>query len=111
MLPLLLTAAFEGRVPLGEIVKRCVVHPARIFGLQTKGALEIGKDADIVLVNPNVEYELTDQQMLSKCRWTPFVGRKVKGKIEQVFIRGVLAYHQGECVAAPGSGKPVVVQS
>ena len=110
MLPLLLTAAFEGKVPLGEVVRRCVVHPARIFGLQTKGALEIGKDAHIVLVHPDVEYELTDEQMLSKCGWTPFAGRKVRGEIEQVFIRGSLAYHQDGCVVVPGSGKPVLVQ-
>ena len=110
MLPLLLTAASEGKVAPGEIVKRCVVHPAQIFGLKTKGALEIGKDADIVLVNPNVEYELTNEQMLSKCGWTPFAGKKVKGKIEQVFIRGSLAYDQGVCLAEPGSGKPVVKQ-
>ena len=110
MLPLLLTAASEGRVAPGEIVKRCVVHPAHIFGLKTKGALETGKDADIVLVNPNVEYELTNEQMLSKCGWTPFAGKKVKGKIEQVFIRGSLAYDQGVCLAEPGSGKPVLKQ-
>jgi dihydroorotase (multifunctional complex type) len=110
MLPLLLTAAIEGRVALNEIVKRCVVHPARIFGLKTKGALEIGKDADIVLVNPHGEYELINEQMLSKCGWTPFVGRKVKGKIEQVFIRGSLAYNQGVCLAGPGSGRPVLIQ-
>ena len=107
MLPLLLTAASEGRVGLNEIVRRCVVQPARIFGLQTKGALEIGKDADIVLVNPDLEYELTNEQMLSKCGWTPFAGRKVKGKIEQVFVRGSLAYDQGVCLARPGSGRPV----
>ncbi len=111
MLPLLLTAASEGKVPLGEIVKRCVVNPARIFGLKTKGALEVGKDADIVLVNPDVEYELTDEQMLSKCGWTPFAGKRVKGRIEQVFIRGSLAYNQGECLAEPGSGKPVFLQA
>jgi dihydroorotase (multifunctional complex type) len=110
MMPLLLTAASEGKVALNEIVKRCVVHPARIFGLKTKGALEPGKDADIVLVNPNLEYELTNEQMFSKCGWTPFAGKKVKGKIEQVFIRGSLAYDQGECLARPGSGRPVLEQ-
>ena len=111
MLPLLLTAASEGRVRLNEIVKRCVVHPAHIFGLKNKGALEAGKDADIVLVNPDVEYELTDEQMLSKCGWTPFAGRKVKGRIEQVFIRGSLAYDEGVCLVKPGSGKPVLIEA
>lgn len=109
MLPLLLTAASEGKVTLNEIVKRCVVHPARIFGLKTKGALEVGKDADIVLVNPRVEYELTDGQMLSKCGWTPFAGRKITGRIEQVFLRGSLAYDEGRCLVKAGSGKPVLL--
>jgi len=107
MLPLLLTAASEGKIALGEIVKRCVVHPARIFGLKTKGALEVGKDADIVLVNLNQEYEFANEQMLSKCGWTPFAGKKVKGEIKQVFVRGTLAYDRSICLAKPGSGKPV----
>ncbi len=110
MLPLLLTAASEGKVTLNGIVKRCVAHPARIFGLKTKGALEIGKDADIVLVNPDVEYELTDEQMLSKCGWTPFAGRKIRGRIEQVFLRGSPAYDRGRFLLKPGSGKSVLLE-
>ncbi|HET9920195.1 MAG TPA: amidohydrolase family protein, partial [Ktedonobacteraceae bacterium] len=94
-----------------EIVKRCVVHPARIFGLKNKGALEVGKDADIVLVNPDVEYKLTDEQMLSKCGWTPFAGWNIKGRVEQVFLRGSLAYDRGICVVRPSSGKPVVIEA
>jgi dihydroorotase len=107
MLPLLLTSVSEGKITLAQIVQRCVEHPARIFDLQTKGALEIGKDADIVLVNPELEYEITNEQMHSKCGWTPFAGKKVKGTIEQVFVRGTLAYAQNVCLAKPGSGKPV----
>lgn len=107
MLPLLLTAAGQGRITLEEIVKRCVANPARIFGMKTKGALEVGKDADIVLINPQQEYEITNEQMLSKCGWTPFAGTKVIGGIERVFVRGTLAYAQGTCVAEPGSGKPL----
>lgn len=107
MLPLLLTAASEGKIRLEQIVQRCVAHPARIFGLQTKGALEVGKDADIVLVNREQEYEITNEQMLSKCGWTPFAGKKVKGKVEQVFVRGTLAYTRDTCLAKPGDGRPV----
>jgi dihydroorotase (multifunctional complex type) len=107
MLPLLLTAVSEGRMTFEDVIKRCVINPIRIFGLQTKGALEVGKDADIVLVNPDQEYVITNELMLSKCRWTPFAGTRIKGKIQCVFLRGSLAYDQDTCIAAPGSGKMV----
>ena len=107
MLPLLLTAISEGRMTFEDVIKRCVINPIRIFGLKTKGALAVGKDADIVLVNPEQETILNDQQMLSKCGWTPFAGTRVKGKIQCVFLRGSLAYDQDTCIATPGSGKIV----
>lgn len=107
MLPLLLTAASTGRITLSAAIKRCVVNPIQIFGLKSKGALEVGKDADIVIVDPNQEYVLTNEQMLSKCGWTPFAGMKMQGKIQQVFLRGSLAYTEGKCLNQPGSGKAV----
>lgn len=107
MLPLLFNAAQEGKVALSEIIKRCVINPARIFGLKDKGALEVGKDADIVLIDPQQTYEITNEQMLSKCGWTPFAGTKIKGKIQQVFVRGRLAFDHDTCLAQPGDGRHV----
>jgi dihydroorotase, multifunctional complex type len=111
MLPLLLNAASQGRVTLQALIQRCVTNPIRIFGLSTKGALEIGKDADIVLIDPRQEYTITNEQMLSRCGWTPFAGTRVKGKIEQVYVRGTLGYAHETCLAQPGSGKHVAYTS
>ncbi len=107
MLPLLLNAVSEGRISLWQVVERCVVNPVRIFGLKTKGALQVGKDADIVLFNPDEEYTIRDEQMLSKCGWTPFAGTRVRGKVQRVFLRGALVYERDTVLARPGSGKPV----
>lgn len=111
MLPLLLNAVSQGRVSLEAVIERCVVNPAEIFGLKTKGALQVGKDADIVLVNPEEEYVISNEQILSRCGWTPFAGTRIKGKVQRVFVRGHLAYDQGRVLAQPGSGKPVAYQA
>jgi dihydroorotase-like cyclic amidohydrolase len=105
MIPLLLTAAHAGKLTYSDIITRCVTNPIQIFALESKGALELGKDADIVLVDPGQEYVLTDEQMLSKSGWTPFAGMRMKGKIQRVYLRGTLAYEQGICLGSPGSGK------
>jgi dihydroorotase len=107
MLPLLLTAASEGKLTLQDIVQRCVINPVRIFRLRDKGALEVGKHADIVLIDPEQSYEITNEEILSKCGWTPFVGTRVKGKIQQVYLRGTLAYDHDTVLAQPGTGKPL----
>jgi dihydroorotase (multifunctional complex type) len=111
MLPLLMTAVSAGKISLADVIKRCVSNPARIFGLKNKGALAIGKDADIVLFDPQQISEITDQQILSKCGWTPFAGTKVVGKIKEVYLRGTLAYAQETCLAPAGSGKAVQYHS
>lgn len=105
MLPLLLTAASQGKCSLRDIVTHCVVNPARLFGLQTKGALEPGKDADVVLVDPNEEYMLQAEQLSTKCGWSPFAGWTLKGRICQVYLRGHLAYHRGAFLTDPGTGQ------
>jgi dihydroorotase len=107
MLPLLLTAASEGKLTLQDIVQRCVINPVRIFRLRDKGALEVGKHADIVLIDPEQSYEITNEEILSKCGWTPFAGTRVKGKIQQVYLRGTLAYDHDTVLAQPGTGQPL----
>ncbi len=111
MLPLLLNAIAQRRLTLPQVIERCVTNPARIFGLRTKGALEIGKDADIVLVDPEREYTISNEEILSRCGWTPFAGTQIKGQIQQVFLRGNLVYNQGKVKAEPGSGRAVTYKA
>lgn len=98
MLPLLLTAAHEGRLTLDDIVTRCADNPRRIYGLPAQPATWIEVDVDAT-------YELTNAGLKTKVGWTPFAGRRVYGRVERVVLRGETVYAHGEVLAAPGSGK------
>lgn len=110
-LPLMLTATEEGRVALPAIARLMAEGPARVFGLARKGRLAIGYDADLTLVDPTAEWTIDERLLFSKCGWSPFAGRKVKGRVEQVFLRGQLAYEGGKPLLPPGSGRSVTSTS
>lgn len=98
MLPLLLTAAHDGRLTLDDIVTRCADNPRRIYGLPEQPETWIEVDVDAA-------YELTNADLKTKVGWTPFAGQRVYGRIERVVLRGEIVYARGEVLAAPGSGK------
>ncbi len=79
LLPNVLT---EG-LPLGLVTSR----PAERFGLARKGRLEVGYDADIVLVEPGAEWELTAGELRYRQPHSPYVGRQFRGRITRTLVR------------------------
>jgi len=106
-LPLLLTAVSENRISLCEGARLTTAGPASVFGLALKGRLAPGCDADLTLVNPDVEWTIGEQALLTKCGWSPFNGWRVKGRVERVFLRGEEVYRHGQVLAQPGYGRLV----
>ncbi len=106
-LPLLLTAAGEGQLMLSDVVRLTSSGPAAIFGLKRKGGIAPGYDADLVLVNFEQRWTITEENLQTKCGWTPFAGRRVKGRVERVYLRGQLAYADGQVLLEPGYGRAV----
>jgi dihydroorotase (multifunctional complex type) len=94
-LPLMLTAAHEGRLSLQEIARLMAEGPACVFGLERKGRIAPGYDADLALANPEVVWAIGERPLHTKCGWSPFEGRKVRGCVERVFLRGREVYTQG----------------
>ncbi len=110
MLTLLLTAANEKRLTLQDFARLTARIPARVFHLARKGELAAGYDADLALVRLDEEYVL-QKPWQTKCNWSPFEGRRVRGKIARVFLRGREVVRDGEILAEAGSGReayPVV---
>lgn len=100
MLPLLLTAAHEGRLTLADITTRLHDNPKKIFGLPEQ-------PDTWVEVDPDAEYDIRAAEMHSRCGWTPFEGWKVRGRVTRVVLRGQDAYRGGEVLAPRGFGKNI----
>ena len=98
LLPLLLTAADDGRLTIDDIIQKSALNPRRIFNLPEQ-------PETWVEVDETAEYEIRASEMKSRCGWTPFEGWKVKGKVRKVILRGREVARDGEILAAPGFGK------
>lgn len=107
MLPLLLTTVRQQLLSLTDLVRLTATGPAKLFGLERKGRLAPGYDADIVLVDLEAQWTISGKNLLTRCGWTPFEGWRTWGKVERVYLRGKLAYADGKVVAKPGSGRQV----
>jgi dihydroorotase (multifunctional complex type) len=104
-LPLLLTAVHEGRtLGLGDIAVLMAEGPARIFDLAHKGRIAPGYDADLTLVDADAEWIVGERPLQTRCGWSPFEGRRVRGRVERVFLRGEEVYTDGKILAGPGFG-------
>lgn len=100
MLPLLLTAVHEGRLTMEDIKDKLYRNPRRIFNLpeQPNTYVEVDMDA---------EWTIPEALPFTKARWTPFAGRKVRGCIQRVVLRGEVAYIDGQVLVPPGFGQDV----
>lgn len=88
-LALLLDAAARGLLALEDVARCYAAAPARRYGLYPrKGSLEIGADADLVLVDTTARRVLGDRDILSRAGWTPYAGRELRGRVTAVFLRG-----------------------
>jgi dihydroorotase (multifunctional complex type) len=87
-LPFFLDAALSGKIELEDLSRLYSHAPAVRYGLKGKGSLEVGSDADLVLIDPNGRWEVKDDDILSKAGWSPYSGRVFRGSIVATFLRG-----------------------
>ncbi len=109
-LPLMLNAVNDERLEIQDVVRLLSYGPAKLYGVQSKGAIREGYDADLVVVDMNLMQQVKDKDMKSKCGWSPFSDMYLKGWPEMTFVRGVLGMENGRIVRSEElEGKEVVV--
>ena len=94
-LALALTGLYHtGLLPLARVLALMSASPAALLGLP-KGTLEVGRDADLVLFDPEEEWTIDKEQFVSKGRNTPFHGRTVRGRVKCTISQGKIIYMEG----------------
>lgn len=74
-----------------QMAEKLSYNPAKIIGLD-KGTLGIGKVADVVIINPDMEYEVDVKDFASMGKNTPFAGKKLKGQVMTTIVNGEVVY-------------------
>lgn len=107
MLPLMLTAASDGRLTLPQVARLLSERAAEVFGLPGKGGIAPGADADLVLVDLGAEWTFDHRHALTRSRenMQAFDGLHLRGRVVSTFVRGARVYHEGEITGVAGYGR------
>ncbi len=95
MLPLLLDAVNKNKLTLQQVIDLTSRNPAKIFRIKNKGQLKEGYDADLTVIDMNLEKEVKADALLSKSKWSPFEGKVLKGWPITTIVNGNIVYDKG----------------
>jgi dihydropyrimidinase len=94
-----------GRIGLERMVDLLSTTPARLFGFASKGAIEPGRDADLVLFDPSAPRTIRAADLHHTSDYTPYEGLEVPGTVRSVFVRGRAVVRDGVFVGERGFGR------
>jgi dihydroorotase len=86
---------------LEVIIDRMCHAPAELFGIADRGFIREGYYADLVLVDLNKPWTVNTENILYKCRWSPFEGRTLHAKVTHTFVNGNLVFENDRFHDAP----------
>ncbi|OPY60958.1 MAG: L-hydantoinase [Syntrophorhabdaceae bacterium PtaU1.Bin034] len=109
-IPLMMTEGVEkGRIDLTVMAKLLSENAAKLYGIYPlKGAIQVGSDADLVIIDPEKEGKLGADKLRGKSDYSIWEGRPVRGFPVMTFVRGRLVARDGEVVADKPDGRHIV---
>ena len=78
------------------VIQRMSENPAKIFNLKEKGKIQEGYEGSLTLIDLKKEWTVKGNDQFTKCKWSPFEGKKLKGKVQSVIYKGELIFEEGE---------------
>ncbi|KAL3621954.1 dihydropyrimidinase [Castilleja foliolosa] len=100
------TMVVSGQISVTDFVRVTSTECARIFNIYPrKGAILVGSDADIIILNPNSSFQISSSTHHSRTDTNVYEGRRGKGKVEVTIAGGRVVWEKDELKVVPGSGK------
>jgi dihydroorotase len=93
---LMLEKSKQGKISMEKVVEKMCHAPAIAYKLKERGFIREGYFADLVLVNPNEIHQVTENNILYKCQWSPLMNTQFSNSIKHVFVNGTLSYSNGQ---------------
>lgn len=94
-LALMLNQVAEGKCKIEQVVSWMCDAPARVWGIVSKGRIEVGYDADLVLVDMSLRKTIDNVQQFTKAKWSPWHGTSLMGWPVKTWVGGKLVFDNG----------------
>jgi dihydroorotase len=104
-LALMLNEVNRGSCTLEQVVHWMCDAPARVWDIVGKGRIEVGYDADLVLVDMHKSATIRDEEQLTKCRWSPWHGATLTGWPVRTWVLGREVFRDGAIDATVRGGE------
>jgi dihydroorotase len=98
--------AADGQISLPLIVEKTSHAVADIFGVQDRGYVREGYFADLVLMDADTPYTVSQTNLLCKCHWSPFMGHTFSSSVDTTLVNGEIVYRNGALTGAI-AGRPL----
>ena len=85
----------KGVLTIEKLVELMAHNPAQLFQVRQRGFLRKGYQADIVVVRPDTPWTVTEDNIQSKCKWSPMEGHEFQWSVQQTLCNGHLIYNKG----------------
>lgn len=93
-LALMVDAYNRKLVSMERIIRMMSENPARIIGLNRNGKISEGLVADLTIIDTRKEWTIKEEELETKCKWSPFNGRTLKGKVMKTIVDGKLVFDE-----------------
>ena len=105
-MPVMLNHINNKKLTLNQLINLVCENPVKIFGIKNKGFIKEEFDADFTIVDMNKTIEIKNENIESKCGWSPFHGYKFKGTPVSTIIAGKIKMKDGKLLGEP-DGTPL----